>query len=224
MFSINRDIKSNFSKYSSLKWKVFHESFIVKNGISFRNIDFERSYVIKYEIRKQKEEFDMLKHSKRIPFLEYFDCKCFRKISKREFHPHLWNYDNRHDDCQCPFLRRCQYFKLLQSVDKTLPAKEKLGSLNKKGSLMRFKKLFRTLKPDYDIFFWVKNMNDTGTSIYKDEVKLLFEFKKYIFRKGKKKKINILDTGKLIDHRLKKIEEHEEYQLKSPEWHPVSPS
>ena len=97
---------------------------------------------------------------------------------------------------------------MLQSVDKSLPAKQKLGSLNKKGSLMRFKKLFHTLKPEYNIYLWVKNLNDTGSSIYKDEVKLLKDFKTYIFRKGKKKKINISDIIKSVKQRLDKIEEY----------------
>ena len=153
MSLITRDIKTNLSKYSLLKWKVFHESFVIKNSISFRNIDFARSYVIKYESRNMKEKFDMLEHSKQILFLEFFECKCdSRKSTKWKFQPHLWNYDNRHNVSQCQFRSRCKYFKLLQSVDKSLPVKQKLGSLNKKGSLMRFKKLYRMLKPDYDIF------------------------------------------------------------------------
>ena len=173
-----------------------------------------------------KEKFDMLEHSKQILFLEFFECKYdSRKSTKRNFQPHLWNYDNQHNVFQCQFRSRCEYFKLLQSVDKSLPAKQKLGSLNKKGSLMRFKKLFRTLKPDYDIYLWVKNLNDTGSSVYKDEVKLLKDFKTYIFRKGKKKKINVSDTIKSVKQRLDKFEEKlDSLQLKSPEYHPKSPS
>ena len=90
---------------------------------------------------------------------------------------------------------------------------------------MRFKKLFRTLKPDYDIYLWVKNLNDTSSSVYKDEVKLLKDFKTYIFRKGKKKKINVSDTIKSVKQRLDKFEEKlDSLQLKSPEYHPKSPS
>ncbi|CAG8805831.1 18302_t:CDS:2, partial [Gigaspora rosea] len=87
------------------------------------------------------------------------------------------------------FNNPCDYYKMLQSVDKEKKFKkeEKLGQLNKKGSLMRFKKLFRTLKLDYDIFFWIKSFNDTETTIYKDETKLLKDFKQYVFRKGNKK-------------------------------------
>src|SRR5437868_15469144 len=182
--------------------------------------------MIKYENRNMKEKFDMLEYSKQILFLEFFECKCdSRKSTKRNFQPYLWNYDNRHNVSQYQFRSRCEYFKLLQSVDKLLLAKQKLGSLNKKGSLMRFKKLFRTLKPDYDIYLWVKNLNDTGSSVYKDEVKLLKEFKTYIFRKGKKKKINVSNTIKFVKQRLDKFEEKlDSLQLKSPEYHPKSPS
>jgi hypothetical protein len=108
-------------------------------------------------------------------------------------------------------------------VDKSLPQKEKLARLNKKGSLMRFKNYLRTLKPNYDIYLWVKNFNDTGSSIYKDEVKLLFEFKKYIFRKGKKDKIDISDISKSVDKRLTTLNE-KEHIIKSPEYHPQSPT
>src|SRR5437868_12050520 len=180
--------------------------------------------MIKYERRNMKEKFDMLEHSKQIPFLEFFECKCdSRKSTKQNFEPHLWNYDNRHNVSQCQFRSRCEYFKLLQSVDKSLPAKQKLGSLNKKGSLMRFKKLFHTLKPDYDIYLWVKNLNNTSSSVYKDEIKLLKDFKTYIFRKRKKKKINVSDIIKSVKQRLDKFEEKlDSFQLKSPEYHPKS--
>ena len=83
MSLITRDIKTNLSKYSLLKWKVFHESFVIKNSISFRNIDFARSYVIKYESRNMKEKFDMLEHSKQILFLEFFECKCDSRKSTK---------------------------------------------------------------------------------------------------------------------------------------------
>ena len=53
--SIDRDIKTNFSKYSPLKYKVFHESYIIRKSISWKNIDFERSYVIKFNRRKEKK-------------------------------------------------------------------------------------------------------------------------------------------------------------------------
>ncbi|RIB06723.1 hypothetical protein C2G38_2216342 [Gigaspora rosea] len=99
---------------------------------------------------------------------------------------------------------------MLQSVDKEKKFKkeEKLGQLNKKGSLMRFKKLFRTLKLDYDIFFWIKSFNDTETTIYKDETKLLKDFKQYVFRKGNKKDKKVAkDVDALVDNCLVKIEE-----------------
>jgi hypothetical protein len=226
---VDRDIVTPFAKQLNLKYKAFHESFVVKNAISWRNIDFERSYVVQFSRRNQKEIFDCLTHSKIIPFLDFFICKCknnnseFRKSQTRKFRPDLWYYDNRHKDGQCPFRKRCDYFKLLQSVDKSLPQKEKIARLNKKGSLMRFKNHYRTMKPDYDIYLWVKNFNDTNSTIYKDEVRLLFEFKKYIFRKGKKQKIDTTDVNKSIDKRLEKLNE-KEYKLKSPEYHPQSPN
>ncbi|CAG8819439.1 13134_t:CDS:1, partial [Cetraspora pellucida] len=67
----------------------------------------------------------------------------------------------------------CEYFKLLQSVDKTLPKKEQLVNLNQKESLMRIKKMFRERKLDYEIYFWIKSFKKTGSTIYKDEQKLL---------------------------------------------------
>ncbi|RIB17235.1 hypothetical protein C2G38_2187865 [Gigaspora rosea] len=102
---------------------------------------------------------------------------------------------------------------------------EKLGRLSKKESLMHFKKLFRTLKLDYDIFFWIKNFN-------KDEKKLLKDFKQYVFYKGKTKKNeekDAKDINILVNNCISKIEEYtlkppEEYKLKSPEYYPQSPS
>ncbi|KAF0463565.1 hypothetical protein F8M41_026595 [Gigaspora margarita] len=55
---------------------------------------------------------------------------------QHSFYPHLWHYDDRHTDFQCPFRRRCDYFKLLQSVDKSLSKNEKLINMNSRGSLM----------------------------------------------------------------------------------------
>ena len=88
--SIDRDIKTNFSKYSPLKYKVFHESYIIRKSISWRNIDFERSYVIKFNRRKEKEKFDLFEHSEQIPYFEFFKCNCGSdKITKRKFLLHL---------------------------------------------------------------------------------------------------------------------------------------
>ncbi|RIB06609.1 hypothetical protein C2G38_2216627 [Gigaspora rosea] len=147
---MQRDIITHFTRFASLRYKVLHESYIVQNSISWRNINFEKSY----------------------------------------------------------------------TVDKSLPPNEKIGRLSKRGSLMRLKKHFRTLKLDYDIFFYVKNFNDTTSTIYKDEKKLLREFKKYIFRKGKKRKIVVAETVSLINKRMKHIED----RMNSPEYHPLSPS
>ena len=168
----------------------------------------------------------MLEHSKHEKYFDFFKCKC---PNTREFHPHLWQYDKRHNDNRCPFRQRCDYFKTLQSIDKNLPNNEKLARLSKKNSLLRLKRLHSFMKLRYDIFFWIKNFSDTGTTQYKDEVKLLYNFNTYVFRKGKKKlkkKNNVQEftVKKLeiaITNRIKQIEE---YQLKSPEYHPVSPS
>ena len=107
--SIMRDVRTNFSKYSPLRWKVFHESFVTRNSISWRNIDFSRSYVIKYDKHNLKEKFDMLRHSSCIPFNEFFICKCESKTnwqkeaSRQKFQPHLWHYDKRYQRSSCPF-------------------------------------------------------------------------------------------------------------------------
>ncbi|CAG8708409.1 10969_t:CDS:2 [Gigaspora rosea] len=192
---MQRDIITHFTRFASLRYKVLHESYIVQNSISWRNINFEKSYVIQYSKRKQKEEFNMLKHSRTINFLDFFVCRC--GTDKTNFR------DSK-----------------FQTVDKSLPPNEKIGRLSKRGSLMRLKKHFRTLKLDYDIFFYVKNFNDTTSTIYKDEKKLLREFKKYIFRKGKKRKIVVAETVSLINKRMKHIED----RMNSPEYHPLSPS
>ncbi|CAG8815626.1 742_t:CDS:1, partial [Dentiscutata erythropus] len=202
----------------------FHESFVTRNSISWRNIDFSRSYVIKYDKRNSKEKFNMFQHSSHIPFNEFFICKCGsdktnwqKEAYRREFQPHLWYYDKRHQRSSCPFRRRCDYFKLLQSVNKSLPKNERLINMNKKGSLMRIKKIFRTIKLDYDIYLWVKNLNDTASSIYKQESELLQNFKKSIFKRAKKKKINISEIKPIVESRLTVLN-------RSPEYHPQSPN
>ena len=88
--------------------------------------------------------------------------------------------------------------------------------MNKKGSLIHFKKLLHRLKPDYDIYLWVKNFNDSTSSIYKNETELLKEFKRVIFRKRVKKEQKIdKEVEQIIDKRL-------EDKTKSPEYHPQS--
>ncbi|CAG8823622.1 4497_t:CDS:1, partial [Cetraspora pellucida] len=129
--------------------------------ISWWNIAFDKSYVLFYSKREQKEKFDTLEHSKIIPYYDFFKCKCGTRPYlgddlKREFHPHLWQYDPRHKDAKCTFRSWCKYFKLLQSVDKTLLKKERLVNLNQKGSLMRIKKMFRERKLDYEFIFGLK--------------------------------------------------------------------
>ncbi|CAG8850896.1 36282_t:CDS:1, partial [Racocetra persica] len=53
----------------------------------------------------------------------------------------------------------------------------------------------------------VKSFKETGSTIYKYEVKLLREFKKYVVCKGKKKLID-KEIVTDINNRLVKIEEH----------------
>ncbi|CAG8811885.1 9125_t:CDS:2 [Dentiscutata erythropus] len=145
--SIQKDIVTPFSKHSQIKQKAFHEHFIILNSISFRDIDFEHSYIILYKKRNPKEQFDLLKHNEHIKFFDFFKCKCgnnktnFRNEKEYKFREDLWQYDNRYTNWECPFRRRCRYFKLLQSVDKNIPKKDRLGSLSDKDSLMKFKKL-----------------------------------------------------------------------------------
>src|SRR5690242_8818488 len=128
--SIERDITTHFVRFASIKYKKVHELFIVKNSIPWWNIDFDRSYVIQYTKRNSKEKFDMLEHSQCINFFDFFSCKC---PEKHQFQPRLWQYDTRHKDNRCSFSQRSTYFKLLQSVDNSLPAKEKLGRVSAKG-------------------------------------------------------------------------------------------
>ncbi|CAG8449877.1 24972_t:CDS:1, partial [Dentiscutata erythropus] len=135
-------------------------------------------------------------------------------------------YDDRYSNWEYPFRRHCRYFKLLQSVDKNIPKKDHLGSLSDKGSLMKFKKLLHELKLDYNLFFWVKNVNSTNSFIYKNEQKLLKNFKTNILKRKKKKQDNNIVVA--INIRLEKLKQEnlkqEEYKLQSPQWHPQSPS
>ncbi|KAF0468817.1 hypothetical protein F8M41_025749 [Gigaspora margarita] len=98
---MSKDITTHFVRFSPIKYKIVHESFIVKNNIPWWNIDFERSYIIKYSKRNLKEKFDMLEHSQHIKYFNFFQCKCQKNI--REFFPYLWQYDIWHNDNRCPF-------------------------------------------------------------------------------------------------------------------------
>ena len=73
--------------------------------------------------------------------------------------------------------------------------------MNKKGSLMKIKKIFRNIKLDYDIYLWVKNLNDMTSTIYKQESELLQNFKKSIFKRAKKTKINIFKIKPIVETR-----------------------
>ncbi|CAG8813996.1 12582_t:CDS:1, partial [Gigaspora rosea] len=46
--------------------------------------------------------------------------------------------------------------------------------------------MFRNLKPDYEIFLWVKSFDCTGTTQYKNESQLLREFKQATIKRKKK--------------------------------------
>jgi hypothetical protein len=94
---------------------------------------------------------------------------------------------------------------------------------------MRFKNYLRTLKPDYDIYLWVKNFNETTATIYKNEVKLLQDFKQFINRKKKKSKkqniSQIVELEQIVDKKIQTIKESKEsLEIPSPEYHPQSPS
>ena len=130
---MERDIVTHFTRFSSIKQKKFHESFVILNKIPHTNIDFERSYIIIYSRLKPKEKFDLLEHSQEIKFLDYFQCKCKKE---KPFRPDLWQYDNCHSDQQCLFRRRYDYFRLLQSVNPNISEKEKLTRKSSKSSLM----------------------------------------------------------------------------------------
>ena len=173
--SMTRDITTHFTRFSKINQKAFHELFITQNSISWRDIDFDRSFVIKYEKQKSKDKFDLLQHSQTISYNEYFQCKCKEKFL---FYPHLQQYDTRHKNWECLFYQRCNYFQLLHSVDKSFSKEERIGSLNKKGSLMRFKRSYRLIRLDYDLFLWIKSVNSTNAVVYKNEIELLNNFKK----------------------------------------------
>ncbi|CAG8741278.1 22219_t:CDS:2, partial [Dentiscutata erythropus] len=179
----------------------FHKSFVTRNSIFWRNIDFSWSYVIKYDKHNSKEKFDMLQQSSHIPFNEFFICKCGSDKTN-------WQKE--------AYRQECDYFKLLQSVNKSLPKNERLINMNKKGSLMKIKKIFCTIKLDYDIYLWVKNLNDTTSTIYKQESELLQNFKKSIFKQAKKKKINISEIKPIVETRLTALNQSPEYYPQSP--------
>ncbi|CAG8529463.1 4285_t:CDS:2 [Dentiscutata erythropus] len=193
--TITRDITTHFIHFVPINYKIVHESFIIKNNISWWNINFERSYVIIYKKQNSKEKFNMLEHSKHEKYFNFFKCKC---LDTCEFYPHLWQYDKHYNDNHCPFRQRCDYFKTLQSIDKNLPDNEKLAH--------------------------------TGTIQYKDEVKLLHDFKTYVFRKGKRKvKKNNNNVQEFTNKKLEiaitnQIKQIEEYKLKSLEYYLVSSS
>ncbi|KAF0490122.1 hypothetical protein F8M41_021981 [Gigaspora margarita] len=116
---MSKDITTYFICFAAYLQKVYHESFVTRNCISWWNIDFAHLYIIQYSKRNSKEEFDLLQHTKQIPFFKFFVCQCgIRKYLKNiqqqySFYPYLWHYDNWHVDFQCPFHQCYDYFKLL---------------------------------------------------------------------------------------------------------------
>ncbi|CAG8676582.1 21642_t:CDS:2, partial [Dentiscutata erythropus] len=76
-------------------------------------------------------------HSQYIKYFDYFQCKCKKK--NREFHPYRWQYNNRHDDNNCPFFKRYNYYKVLQTVDpeKKYQKEEKLGKKKKLEKIIK---------------------------------------------------------------------------------------
>ncbi|RIB24506.1 hypothetical protein C2G38_2283406 [Gigaspora rosea] len=122
-----------------------------------------------------------------------------------------------------------------------LVKKEKLIIMNSKGPLMRIKRMFRNLKPDYEIFLWIKSFDCTETTQYKNKSQLLREFKQATIKRKKKtqakkyqpyqkkhqtnsesEQINT-ELNQLISTRQQLLEE-ESYTLKSPCYQPKSPS
>ena len=134
---MERDVTTHFKRFSPLDYKIMHESFVISKGISWCNIDFDKSYIRFYKRCAQKEKFDLLEHVNEIKFKDYFVCKCKKKF---KFYEHLWQYDTRHDNNFCPFKMRCNYFQLLQSVNKNMNLSDKLVHLGSKGSLMKMKR------------------------------------------------------------------------------------
>ena len=87
---------------------------------------------------------------------------------------------------------------------------------------MKIKKKFRTLKLKYEIYLWVKNFNDTSSTIYKQECELLRNFKQVIFKCRKTKKKLKLNKDKLeIESRLVSLNKNSEL---APVYHPQSPN
>ncbi|KAF0511293.1 hypothetical protein F8M41_018328 [Gigaspora margarita] len=101
---MSKDITTYFTRFAAYSQKAYHESFVTRNCIPWWNIDFARSYVIQYSKRNSKEEFDLLQHTKQIPFFEFFVCQCGIRTylennqQQHSFYPYLWHYDDRHID------------------------------------------------------------------------------------------------------------------------------
>ncbi|KAF0465061.1 hypothetical protein F8M41_026370 [Gigaspora margarita] len=72
---MSKDITIYFTHFAAYSQKIYHESFVTRNCIPWWNIDFARSYVIQHSKRNSKEEFDLLQHTKQIPFFEFFVCQ-----------------------------------------------------------------------------------------------------------------------------------------------------
>ncbi|CAG8709538.1 8351_t:CDS:1, partial [Cetraspora pellucida] len=96
-------------------------------------------------------------------------------------------------------------------------------------------------KLDYEIFLWIKNFNDTGSTIYKNEPKLLREFKSNIFKRKKKQKTVKIEeicediaereaifTDEKISGNYNAENKNSDVclmtSIRSPEYHPQSPS
>ena len=104
---MERNMKSHFTYFSPIQYKCMLESFVTSNGISFRDIDFECSYVRVYKRREQKEKFDLLEHVNEVKFKDYFVCQCKKNF---KFYEHFWQYDTCHNNNYCSFKMRCNYF------------------------------------------------------------------------------------------------------------------
>ncbi|KAF0556665.1 hypothetical protein F8M41_015024 [Gigaspora margarita] len=132
---MSKDITIYFTHFAAYSQKAYHESFVTRNSIPWWNIDFNRLYVIQYSKRNSKEEFDLLQHTKQIPFFDFFVCQCgIRKYlennqHQHSFYPHLWHYDDHHIDFQCPFhqrlLKRKKKLKITQKSNQSTKKQSK---------------------------------------------------------------------------------------------------
>lgn len=109
------------------------DEFVKRNNIKFDNIDFKRSVV------QQRVDDNHNVTWTEMLFEEFFDCECKKKDEKKN-----------HDLPNCNIYKRRMYKELKEG---------KLVKMNERNSLVKYDSLRRKFKPDYIIFYWVKNLN-----------------------------------------------------------------